>query len=174
MALDRSAGQLGVISGTPLQVEPADTPIRRSAVPPANPDLPHIETVYKLPATESFIAFAPMSHGSFCLLSWATAQATNTSAFVRLYDRAHGLSSPYTLTETVFPYSLQWLDTERIAILATGLNQALIYDLQGATQKLSRPVTHTSCRARTPGVCPTGSTPFTPSATRCIRCCRSH
>ena len=56
---------------------------------------------------------------------------------MRVYDRAHGLSSPYTLTETVFPYSLQWLDTERIAILATGLNEALIYDLQGATQKLA-------------------------------------
>ena len=49
MALDRSAVQLGVISGTPLQVEPADTPnpgILRSCQ--ANSDPPHIETVYKL------------------------------------------------------------------------------------------------------------------------------
>jgi phage tail-like protein len=77
-----------------------------------------------------------MAGGQFCLLSWASVAATNKSAFLRLYDQTTGLSSPWTLTETVFPYALAWLGDRRLAILATGLNEALIYDLDGAPATL--------------------------------------
>ncbi len=137
LALDRTASQLGTVAGLPLQVEPTDTPnpgILRSCQ--ANPNPPQIVARYPLPTTEAFIAFTTMTPGRFCLISWATVAATNKTAFLRCYDQTTGLSSAWTLTETVFPYGVAWLGDERLAILATGLNEALIYDLEDAPAAL--------------------------------------
>lgn len=138
IALDRIAPQLGVVTGLPLQVEPSDTPnpgVLRSCQ--ANADPPRIHARYALQAGEDFVALALMPGGRVCLLSWASAQAGNTAAFLRVHDKVQGLSSAYALSETHFPYAVQWLDEARIAILATGLNEALIYDLQGASRTLA-------------------------------------
>jgi phage tail-like protein len=137
LALDRKTPQLGTVAGLPLQVEPTDTPdpgILRSCEANSNP--PQIVRRDPLPATEAFIAFTATARGQICLLSWAAAAATNKSAFLRLHDQTTGLSSPWTLSETAFPYAVAWLDDQRLAILATGLNEALIYDLEGAPATL--------------------------------------
>jgi len=137
LALDRTTPQLGTVAGMPLQVEPSDMPnpgILRSCV--ANRHPPQIVARYRLPATETFVAFTAMSPGQFCLLSWASADATNKTAFLRLYSQPTGLSNAWTLKETVFPYGVAWLGDERLAVLATGLNEALIYDLDGASATL--------------------------------------
>jgi phage tail-like protein len=137
LALDRAAPQLGVVAGLPLQVEPTDAPnpgILRSCQ--ANPDPPHIAARYPLPA-ETFVAFAAMSPGQFCLVSWATPVPANKPAFLRRFSQTRGLSNPWTLQETEFPYAVAWLGDQRLAILATGLNEALIYDLDGAPATLA-------------------------------------
>jgi phage tail-like protein len=137
LALDRTTPQLGTVAGLPLQVVPSDAPdpgILRSCVD--NPDPPHIVARHPLPATEAFVAFAAMTLGTFCLISWASGAATNKTALLRRYDQRTGLSTPWTLTETVFPYAVGWLGDERLAILASGLNEALIYDLDGAPATL--------------------------------------
>jgi len=137
LALDRNAPQLGVVSGLPLQVEPSDTPnpgVLRSCE--QNGDPPRVVTRYALPAMEKFVALAALSPGRFYLLSWAAAAPANTAAFLRIHDARSGLSSPWTFTETKFPYGVASLGDKRVAILATGLNEALIYDLDGAPATL--------------------------------------
>lgn len=138
IALDRAKPQLGTVSGLPLQVEPSDVPdpdIFRSCQ--ANPNPPHIASRVPLPSTESFVAFTPLAHGQFCLLSWASASESNTAAFLRIFDPSAGLGSPWTLTETVFPYAVISIGARRLAVLAPGLNEALIYDLESAAANLS-------------------------------------
>ena len=135
LALDRTAPQLGAVAGLPLQIEPTDAPnlgILRPVEP--NPNPPHIVWRYQLPKTETFVAFVAMAAGRICLLSWVVGIK---SALLRLYDQTTGLSTPWTLTETVFPYAVAWLGDRRLAILATGLNEALIYDLDGAPANLT-------------------------------------
>jgi len=137
LALDRTTPQLGTVAGMPLQVEPSDAPnpgVFRPWV--ANPHPPQIVAQYRLSTTETFIAFTAMSPGQFCLISWASASATNSAAFLRFYSQTTGLSSAWTLKETAFPYAIAWLGDKRLAILATGLNEALIYDLDGAPATL--------------------------------------
>jgi len=137
LALDRSAAQLGTVSGLPLQVEPSDTPnpgILRSCQ--ANADPPRMVSRCSLPAGEAFIAFARTPSGRFFLLSWAQLAASNSAAFLRCYDPAGGLGSPWHLTEVVFPFAVACLSEERVAILATGLKEALIYDLESASADL--------------------------------------
>jgi phage tail-like protein len=138
LALDRTNSQLGFVSGLPLQVEPSDAPdpgILRSCQ--ANPTPPRIVSRFALPSTETFVAIAAMNPGNFCLISWQTNAAANKAAFVRLYDRKSGLSSAWTLSETTFPYGVAGLGDRRLALLATGINEALIYDLQGSLATLT-------------------------------------
>jgi phage tail-like protein len=137
LALDRTTPQLGTVTGLPLQVEPSDTPglgVLRSCE--ANPNPSHMTARYPLPATEAFVAIAAMSSDRFCLISWAAAAATNKTALLRCFDQVTGLSNAWTLTETAFPYAVAGLGEQRLAVLATGLNEALIYDLDGAAETL--------------------------------------
>lgn len=137
IALDRNTPQLGIISGLPLQIEPTDSPnpgILRSCQQNANP--PRIVSRAPLPATEAFVAISAMQAGTLCLLSWSGPSAPTPAAMLRTWSAGAGLSNPWTLTETVFPYAVAWLGAEKLAIFATGLKEALIYDLQGAPATL--------------------------------------
>jgi phage tail-like protein len=137
LALDRTRPQLGVVAGLPLQEEPVDTPnpgILRSCQANSNP--PRIVARYTLPSTETFVAINSMAPGHFCLVSWAAPDASNTAAFLRLFNRSTGLSNPWTLSDTVFPHSVVGLGNQRLAILRTNLEEALIYDLRGAPSTL--------------------------------------
>lgn len=137
IALDRTTPQLGKVTGLPLQVEPSDAPnpgILRSCQANANP--PQVVSRVPLPSTETFVAFTAMSPGTFALLSWAANAATNTTSFLRLYSRKTGLGSRWTFSETVFPYAVAWLTDQKLAVFATNLKEALIYDLAGAPATL--------------------------------------
>jgi phage tail-like protein len=138
LALDRTTPQLGRVAGLPLQVEPADAPdpgILRSCQ--ANGDPTRIVAKYPLPSTETWVAFTAMAGGQYALISWATSATTNTAAFLRLFTESAGLTIPWTLSGTVLPYAIAWLGNQQLAILASTLNEALIFDLQGAATKLT-------------------------------------
>jgi phage tail-like protein len=138
MALDRTTPQLGKVEGLPLQLEPSDTPnpgILRSCQSNANP--PQVTLRVPLPSTEAFVAFGAMAAGSFCLLSWKVYAATNTTAYLRTYSPTTGLASAWTFSETVFPFAVSWLGAEKFAVFATGLKEALIYDLTDSPAALS-------------------------------------
>jgi hypothetical protein len=137
LALDRTTPQLGAVAGLPLQVEPADSPnpgVLRSCL--ANSDPTHIASRYPLPSAETWVAIAAMADGQFALISWAANAATNTAAFLRLFSENTGLTIPWKLSETVFPYGIAWTGDQQFAVLATSLNEALIFDLQGAAAML--------------------------------------
>jgi len=137
LALDRTTPQLGMVAGLPLQTEPTETPgpgILRSCR--ANPEPPQVVARYSLPASETWVAMTAMDNGQFAIVSWATDAATNTTAFLRLFTESRGLTIPWTLAETVFPYTIAWIGDKKLGVLATSLNEALIFDLQDAPTKL--------------------------------------
>jgi phage tail-like protein len=140
LALDRNAPQLGKVSGQPLQTGPVDIPnpgVLRSCQ--ANPNPPQIVARCALPPSETYIALAPMDSTAqppqFVLLSWARNNASNQSAFIRIFNELTLSSGPLQLSGVRFPYSIAWLGNNQLAAFATNLNEALIYDLSnsGAT-----------------------------------------
>jgi phage tail-like protein len=139
LALDRTkaAPQLAKVAGLPPQVEPSDPPnpgILRSCQ--ANSDGPAIVARYTLPASETWIAMTAMAGDQFALVSWAADAASNKNSFLRLFTESSGLTIPWTLSDTVFPYSVSWIADQQLAVLATGTNEALVYDLRGSPGKL--------------------------------------
>jgi phage tail-like protein len=137
LALDRSVPRLACVTGAPLQTGgPVDQPapgLLRSCI--QNPDPPQIAAVFPLPAGETFVAVAAIGH-RVVLLSWAAAALTNTASFVRLFDPKAGLGNPAPLDGIRWPYSITSLEDLRIAVLVTGLNEALAYDLSEAGNPL--------------------------------------
>jgi len=104
MALDRRGSQLGRVTGLPPQVEPSGTPdpgILRSCQ--TNPGPVQLAARYPLPAAGRWAAIAAMPNGQFALLSWQKDDATNTKAFLHLFNEATGAAIPWTLAETAFP-----------------------------------------------------------------------
>ncbi len=129
LALDRSKPQLGTVTGAPLQTGPVDVPdpgILRSCQ--ANPNPPQMTATYALPGSETFVGLTTFDQ-QFALLSWGAASASNKAAYARLFDLDSGLGDAWKLGGVLWPYSLAWLGNQQLAVLATGLNEALIYDL---------------------------------------------
>jgi phage tail-like protein len=129
LALDRNKPQLGKVTGAPQQTGPADMPdpgILRSCQ--ANPTPPQMTATYALPAGEVFVGLAT-ADGQLVLLSWAASSAANTASYLRIFDFANGLATPWKLNATLWPYSLAWLGDSKVAVLATGLKEALIFNL---------------------------------------------
>ena len=136
LALDRTKPQLGKVTGAPLQTGPVDTPdpgiMRPCSV---NPHPPRMEAMFALPAGETFVAIASAGK-RFALLSWAQNSAANTASFLRLFDTRRGAGVPWKLNGIVWPYAVASLGALKLAVLATGLNEALIYDLSQAATAL--------------------------------------
>jgi phage tail-like protein len=137
LALDRTTPQLGKVAGQPLETGPADTPnpgILRSCQ--ANPDPPHIAARFALPAGETFVALAPMDMTQqppqFVVLSWASNSASNQTAAIRIFNETALSGTPLQLGGVRLPYAIAWLGNGQLAIFATNLNEALIYDLPDA------------------------------------------
>ena len=129
LALDRSKPQLGKVTGAPLQTGPTDTPepgILRSCE--QNPTPPTLAATYPLPSTETFVGFSSIDQ-QFGLLSWAVASASNTASYLRMFDFDTGVGIAWKLDGILWPYALAGLGNQRLAVLATGLNEALIYNL---------------------------------------------
>ena len=136
MALDRTKPQLGKVTGAPLQTGPVDTPnpgILRSCQ--ENPHPPRMAATYPLPATETFVALTAVDQ-QFALLSWGAFSAANTASYLRLFSFDTGLGTAWKLSGILFPYGVAWLNNLRLAVLATGLSEALIYDLAVAATVL--------------------------------------
>ncbi len=147
LALDRNAPQLGKLSGQPLQTGPVDTPnpgILRSCDP--NPNPPQIVSRIALPSAETFVALGPMDMTQqppqYALLSWVTNTAANQIANLRLLNEtalASGglqVSSAWQLGGVRLPYAVAGLGNQQLAVFATNLNEALIYDLSDAGETL--------------------------------------
>ena len=136
LALDRNKPQLGTVTGAPLQTGPVDQPnpgILRSCQ--ANPNPPQLAATYPLPASEAFVGLAVMGQ-QFVLLSWGSNSAANTISFLRPFHFDTGLGSAWTLDGVRWPYAVAWLGDQRLAVLATGLNEALIFNLEEAGRVL--------------------------------------
>lgn len=133
LALDRTTPQLGKVTGAPLQTGPADPPnpgLFQPAQPDSNP--PQLAATWPLPATETYVALA--ATGAQCvLLSWAVSSAVNTASYLRQFVFSTGLGAPWKLDGILWPYAVAALNEKprdlRFAVLATGLKEALIYDL---------------------------------------------
>jgi phage tail-like protein len=147
LALDRNAPQLGKVSGQPLQTGPVDIPnqgILRSCDP--NPNPPRIVCRIALRASETFVALAPMDMTQqppqYALLSWSTNSATNQIANLRfanetaLANDGLQIGSALQLGGVRLPYAVAGLGNQKLAALATNLNEALIYDLSDAGETL--------------------------------------
>lgn len=147
LALDRSTPQLGKVSGQPLQTGPVDIPnpgILRSCDP--NPNPPRIVCRFALPASETFVALGPMDMSQqpphYALLSWATNTAANQVANLRLVNEialANGglqVGPAWQLGGVRLPYAVARLGDQKLAVFATNLNEALIYDLSDAGETL--------------------------------------
>jgi phage tail-like protein len=136
LALDRSAPQLGTVTGAPLQTGPVDTPdpgILRSCQ--ANPDPPRLAATYPLPTSETFVGLTLMGQ-QIALLSWGANSAANTASYLRVFDFNTGLGLAWKLDGVLWPYAVGWLGDQRLAVLATQLNEALIFDLSEAGRVL--------------------------------------
>jgi phage tail-like protein len=136
LALDRATPQLGTVTGSPLQVGPADVPnpgILRSCQ--ANPDPPRLAATYRLPSSEVFVGLTLMDQ-QVVLLSWAANSAANTASFLRIFTFGTGLGLAWKLDSVLWPYAVAWLGGTKLAVLATELNEALIFDLAEAGRVL--------------------------------------
>jgi phage tail-like protein len=142
MALDRATPQLGKVAGQPLQTGPADVPdpgVMRPCRKNANP--PRVVARYALPRGEDFVGLAAMDSTQtpmqFALMSWITdgprSLAASTTAYLRIVSesgRSIAAASPrLQMSGAQMPYALAWLGGQKLAALATGLNEALVYDL---------------------------------------------
>jgi phage tail-like protein len=148
LALDRANGQIVVVTGQPpianLPLAQPDPNLLRTC---GQNDSPRIAVRIALPAgaaTETWIAVSATSDPSrFALLSWSgTAQAwlrlialdaetlKIASAPNELQmQAAAGLAAPVLLSGITRPHSLAALDAMQFALLVSGTNEALIYDL---------------------------------------------
>ncbi len=97
---------------------------------PEDPDPPRFEAVAAVPAGVTAAAIATSPSGRLALLAWNA--AGDASLFV-LGPR--GFGAPRTLAGAARPYSLTWLDEDRVAVLiatAGGGTAAGVYDVAGA------------------------------------------
>ncbi len=141
LALDRGKPQLGKVSGLPLQTGPVDTPDPGILRPcQANPDPPRIVARFALPASETYIALAPMDMtaqpAQFVLLSWGANNAGNQVANIRLFNETTLSGTSLQLGGVRLPYAIAGLGNQQLAVFATNLNEALIYDLSDAGDTL--------------------------------------
>ncbi len=141
IALDRTKPQLGTVTGAPLQTGPVDTPdpgILRSCQQNGTP--PEISATYALPSSETFVAFTTFTSAAgtqqIVLLSWAKNSASNAASYLRVFDSNSGLATPWQLGGIVWPYGVASLGDQKMAVLATGINEALIFDLSEAATSL--------------------------------------
>jgi len=141
LALDRTAPQLGKVTGQPLQTGPADTPDPGILQPcQTNPNPPQIVFRAALPASETFVALAPMDMtqqpAQFVVMSWAVDTNGKPIANIRIFSETTLSGTPLQLGGVQWPYAIAWLGAQQFAVFATQLNEALIYDLEDAGETL--------------------------------------
>ena len=130
VALDRDKPQLLRVVGEPLAPAP---PLPRSPDVllscEENHNPPRVSLAVPLPAGEFFTALAVNAEGRFALLSWGVNTAANQAVFIRTFNHPELLSAPMPVAGVQFPYAIAWLPENRLALLASGTKEALVYDL---------------------------------------------
>jgi len=141
IALDRMNAQLGKVAGLPLQAGPADTPNPGLLQPcQANTNPPRMVAVVALPASENYVALAPMdmtrTPPQFAVLSWGSNEPSNQTAYLRVFTETTLTGAVQTLGGVRYPYALAWLGGDKFAVLRTHLNESLIYNLTATANAL--------------------------------------
>lgn len=142
LALDRDTPQLGQVSGQPLPAGPMDV-ANPGVLRPCqnNPDPPRIVARFALPTSERFVAVAPMDPTQtpmqFALLSWDSNSKDNENAWLRIFSGVTATAPRLQLEGVRLPYAITWLGGTKLAVLATNLKEALIYDLSNAGDEIA-------------------------------------
>ena len=130
LALDRTARQLGKVTGTPLQTGPMDSPapgILRSCQ--TNPNPPSLVATWPIPSTDTYVALTAIGK-RVALVSWDTLSANNKASYRAPIRLRHGRGrATGQLERHSLAVSLAWLGDLKLAVLATGLNEALVFNL---------------------------------------------
>lgn len=129
IVLDREHHQLLRVQGLPLPDLP---PIEYAAgvMRPCddNPDPPRVSATLTLPDSEYYVAIAGDGQRQFALLSWAENAADNDQVSLRTFTSLVAIDAVRSLTGPRFPYSMAWLESGRIAVIASRNRKAFIFD----------------------------------------------
>ena len=155
LALDRTNGQIVVVTGQPpisgLPLAQPDPNLLRTCQQNNAPRIASRIALPTDPSAELWVALSNTSdRGRFALLSWSGV-APATKAWLRLIAidagsaklgeasnavpmrAAAGLEAPVLLAGISRPYSLAALEAMQLAVLVSGTNEALIYDVSEFT-----------------------------------------
>ncbi len=133
--LDRKGRQLARVTGQLWPAQPdIDTPdVFRPAVPNPQPLRLALVTKPWLAADEDPVALACSPGGRAIMLTWTVAGAR-----LRLLSASGPLGVALTLQKITRPFSVAWISETRVAVLAAGVREAIVYtvpaDLATATQ----------------------------------------
>ncbi len=151
LALDRTTPQLGTVTGAPLQTGPADVPdpgILRSCQ--QNPDPPRLAATYPLPASEIFVG--PDGHGPAVRLALVGGGIGREHQFVSAtFSFTAGLGLAWKLDGVAMALRVAWLGDMRLAVLVTGVNEALMFDLAEAGRRADSGGRHLYSQSGQPG-----------------------
>jgi phage tail-like protein len=139
--LNAEGNKVGRVQGAPLPDVPRPE-VAPGVMRPVeeNPNPPRLSQLIELPEHETFVALCASPGGQVALLSWGTNQAA-----LRLLTDEENLSAPQSLLASEagpgpkpiqFPYSIAFLDEDQIAVLVTGLQEVLVYNLEDLRQLL--------------------------------------
>ena len=115
LILDRGARRLWIASGRPFpqaHLHRARGDVFRPE--PENPDPPRVRPLLELPEAEEPVAIAADSSGAVVVLSWLTAPRR---ACVRRVETNGRMGPRWLLQNVARPFSIGWLDRERIVVL---------------------------------------------------------
>ena len=130
IVLDRDNRKLLRLQGLPLPDLPS-LPYSPNVLRPCddNPDPPRVAATLTLPADETFVAVAGDGAGKFALLSWYRDKTNLDAVQLRTFTSLVDFDASWTLAGVKFPYSMAWLEGEKIALLGSQNKKAFVYSL---------------------------------------------
>lgn len=134
VVLDRANRRLARVRGLPLRDRPFAEYSPNTARPcEENPDPPRIVPYAAAvwPADETPVGMASSPGGQVALLSWGA----DGQGRVRCLSTDGTLGQAAALRGAFYPYSLAWVDEDRVAVLLTGVpNEASVYAISALVE----------------------------------------
>lgn len=135
IALDSAGAQMARVGGAPLRDGPADVPNAGVLQPcQTNENPPRILDRRALHGTGHAVALAPLDVTQrplrIALLSWGSNDPANDAAYLSVFDGIMPAGSRLRLSGVRLPYGVAGLGGVKLAVLATNLNEALVYSLE--------------------------------------------